>query len=65
MPQCCMNFTFSGTSLKAHEALTAFALQTLDRVSKLKLSKDVRVWCMCVHVCAYVCVCIHACAQAE
>lgn len=42
-PQCRINFTFSGTNLKAHEALTSFALHTLDRVTKLKLSKDVSV----------------------
>ena len=62
VPQCRINFTFSGTSLKAHEALTAFALQTLDRVTRLKLSKDVSPlvyvpMCEC-YVCACVCVCV-------
>ena len=52
VPQCRINFTFSGTSLKAHEALTAFALQTLDRVTRLKLSKDVSPWYMCLCVSA-------------
>ena len=68
VPQCRVNFTFSGTNLKAHEALTSFALHTLDRVTKLKLSKDVSVLvyphvyvyqcyvCVCVCVCACVCV---------
>ena len=65
VPQCRINFTFSGTSLKAHEALTAFALQTLDRVTRLKLSKDVSPlvyvpMCEC-YMCA--CVCVSVCVR--
>ena len=75
VPQCRVNFTFSGTNLKAHEALTSFALHTLDRVTKLKLSKDVSVLvypyvytcvsmlrvCVCVRLCVCDCVYVIVC----
>ena len=34
-------FTFTGTDMKVHEALTTFALQMLDKVARVKLTKEV------------------------
>ena len=43
-PTAMLFCTFTGTNMKAHEALTGFALQLLDRVSRVKLSKEVRMY---------------------
>lgn len=41
-PTAMLFCTFTGTNMKAHEALTGFALQLLDRVSRVKLSKEAK-----------------------